>query len=231
MTIEYGTQTIEFEIQKSQKAKNSYITVERDTGVLVKAPETLSNEEIKVLVKSKAKWILSKLKQLGSSVDYGEIKTGSRLFYLGKSYYVGLLPQDIDTVEVTFIHSKFKIYIPFEVDQDRLKGAIELFYKNKAQEKITKLLKKHSDIMKLYPTDINFKKSKTKWGSCSEQNKITFNPELIKLSSSLIEYAIVHELAHIKYKNHSKDFWDLVKKYMADYLKKEESLRAFERKV
>ncbi len=49
----------------------------------------------------------------------------------------------------------------------------------------------------------------------------------MKLATSLIKYVVVHELAHIQYKNHSKDFWNLVKKYMNDYLKKEEILRSF----
>jgi len=231
MNIKYGTQIIEFEVQRSNKATNTYITVERDTGVLVKAPTTLSEEDIKALVKSKAKWIIQKLEEVGSEVKYGELITGSRLFYLGKSYYVEIIPQDRGDIEIKFIHSKFLIYAPVEVDQVKLNYAVDTFYKKKAKDKITKLTKKHSDIMKLFPEHISFRKSKTKWGSCSERNRISFNPELMKLFSSLIEYAVVHELAHIAYKNHSKEFWGLVKKYMSDYQDKEEKLRKFEKKL
>ena len=85
--------------------------------------------------------------------------------------------------------------------------------------------------MKLFPEYVGFRKSKTKWGSCSERNRITFNPEIMKLSSSLIEYIVIHELAHIAYKNHSKEFWILVKKFMSDYVKKEEELKVFEKKI
>ena len=53
----------------------------------------------------------------------------------------------------------------------------------------------------------------------------------MKLSSSLIKYVVIHELAHIQYKNHSKDFWNLVKKNMSDYQKKEDILRGFEKKL
>ena len=231
MNIKYGTQTIEFEVQRSDKAKNTYITVERDTGVLIKAPYSVSNEEIKSLVKSKASWIVSKFEEIGEIVDYGKIMTGSRLFYLGKSYYINLISEDREDIKVVFIHSKFKIYTPLKVNQSELNNAIDLFYRSKAEEKITKLIKKYSDLMKLFPEYVGFRKSKTKWGSCSEKNRISFNPELLKLSSSLIEYAVVHELSHIAYKNHSKDFWALVKKYISDYIKKEESLRVFEKKL
>jgi len=231
MKVEYGTQTIEFEVQRSKKAQNTYITVKRDSGVLVKAPEYISDNEIQSLVRSKAKWILQKLEEVGSEIDYGEILTGSRLFYMGKSYYVELIQDNRQNIEVSFIHSKFKIYTPSQVNQMELNVAIDRFYREKAEEKITKLIRKYSNIMKLYPEYIGFRKSKTKWGSCSEQNRITFNPEVMKLSSSLIEYVVIHELAHIAYKNHSKKFWNLVKKYMSDYRSKEEMLLQFEKKL
>ena len=231
MKIKYGTQTIEFEVQKSKKANNTYITVDRESGVLVKVPNHLSDIEIQALVKVKSKWIMLKLEELGNVVDYGKVITGSRLYYLGKSYYVELISEERKDIEVVFSHSSFKIYTPLEIDQIKINEAIDSFYKIKSEIKIKKLVKKYSDIMKLFPEYVSFKKSKTKWGSCSERNRISFNPEIMKLSSSLIEYAVVHELAHIAYKNHSKEFWSLVKKFMSNYLKKEEELRVFEKKL
>jgi len=231
MTVSYGTREIEFEVIRSESAENSYITVERDIGVIIKAPCDISNVEIKKLVKKKAKWIVSKLEEIGQAVDYGEVVTGSRIFYLGKSYYVEVTEEDRSEIEIQFLHSKFKIFIPMGTGQRELSEAIDCFYKQRAEDKIIKLVKKYSDIMKLFPQHVGFRKSKTKWGSCSERDRLTFNPEIIKLSSSLIEYAVIHELSHIAFKSHSKDFWALVKKYMSDYLKKEEKLRVFEKKL
>ena len=64
-TINYGTQTIEFEIQRAKSCKNTYISVERDVGVVVKTNSEISIEDIKVLVKSKAKWIIKKFEEIG----------------------------------------------------------------------------------------------------------------------------------------------------------------------
>jgi hypothetical protein len=231
-SISYGTQTIVFEVQRGTKSKNTYITVERDKGVVVKTPENLSNEEINRFVKKKAAWIVKKLEALGSSNEYGEVRTGSRLFYLGKSYYVELIQEEIhEYIDVKFIHSKFKIYIPPQVDQIKINESIEHFYRQRAQEKITTLVSKWSKLMNLLPEHIGFKKSNTKWGSCSERNRLTFNPEVMKLSSSLIEYVVVHEMAHIAYKNHSKEFWSEIKKYISDYSSKEEELKVFEKRL
>jgi len=61
--------------------------------------------------------------------------------------------------------------------------------------------------------------------------KKRFNYHLVKLSSSLIEYVVIHELAHITFKNHSKDFWKLVYKHLVDYKVKEEKIRVFEKLI
>ena len=136
-SIDYGTQTIEFEVQRRKACKNTYITVERDIGVVVKTNVDISIEELKTLVKSKAKWILKKFEEIGQSIDYGRIVTGSRLFYMGKSYYIELLKEDRIDYKIEFIHSKFIIKTPPNAEQKNLNEIIEEFYKQKAQEKIT----------------------------------------------------------------------------------------------
>ena len=229
--IQYGTRTIKFEVERNNRLKHTYITVERDCPVLVRANDAIDNNEIKKLVRKKAAWICSKLEELGQSPAQNAIITGSRLYYLGKSYYVELIKEEREGVIIDFISSKFKIHTPLAVDQKEISESIEIFYLEKAYEKIKKLVLKWSNKMELSPAHIDFKLSNTKWGSCNHKNQITFNPELMKLSSSLIEYAVVHELAHIAYKNHSKEFWGLIKKYLSGYQHCEEQLKAFEKKI
>ena len=69
----------------------------------------------------------------------------------------------------------------------------------------------------LVPNKITIKKIKYAWGSCSNKKNITINLELIKYSEQAIRYVILHEFCHIKYMNHSRDFWNLVEKYIPDY--------------
>jgi len=71
--------------------------------------------------------------------------------------------------------------------------------------------------------------NKTRWGSCSAKNTISLNYYLAKLPESLIEYVVVHELAHIKEKNHSAKFWNLVEKYLPDVKKRRKLLREYEK--
>ena len=94
---------------------------------------------------------------------------------------------------------------------------IEKFYKKNAIEYITPMVEIYSKLMDLYPKQLKFRKNKSRWGSCSMQNNINLNTELIKQDIKFIEYVVVHELAHIRHKNHQKEFWELVGEFMPDF--------------
>ena len=89
------------------------------------------------------------------------------------------------------------------------------------KEEFKKIIEKNAnELIKetgLKPNKITIKQIKYAWGSCSSKKNITLNLELIKYSQEAIRYVILHELCHIKYMNHSKDFWNLVEKYMPNY--------------
>lgn len=77
----------------------------------------------------------------------------------------------------------------------------------------------------LIPRKIRIRDIKYAWGSCSNNKNITINKKLISYSELAIRYVILHELCHLKYMNHSKDFWDLVQKYMPEYKKAKAELK------
>jgi predicted metal-dependent hydrolase len=227
-SVAYGTQTITYDIVRKPTLKNTYINVDRD-GVLVKTNTATSEEEIEAFIVKKSGWILKHLQSYKTKAQEGEIQTGSRLYYLGKSYYVQLIKEERKGIEICFIHSKFIIKAPVSVTQTALHQAIESFYKAKAAEKIPLLIKRWAEMMQVSPAHISFRKANKRWGSCSPTNRISFNYHLMKLPTSLIEYVIVHELTHICCKNHSPEFWSLVGNFMPDYREKEEKIKGFEK--
>jgi len=103
------------------------------------------------------------------------------------------------------------------------------FYKLKTPEIVMPKLYKYSDFMGLHPSKVSFRFNKTRWGSCSVKDSIIFNYYLAKLPEDIIEYIVIHELAHIRHKNHQKPFWNLVSQYCPDYKEKIKRLRALEK--
>lgn len=92
-----------------------------------------------------------------------------------------------------------------------------LYTKEEFKEIVEKYVNELVKQTGLVPNKITIKQIKYAWGSCSNKKNITINLELIKYSEQAIRYVILHEFCHIKYMNHSKDFWNLVEKYMPDY--------------
>ena len=92
-----------------------------------------------------------------------------------------------------------------------------LYTKEEFKKIIEKNVNELVQLTGLKPNKITIKQIKYAWGSCSSKKNITLNLELIKYSQEAIRYVILHELCHIKYMNHSKNFWNLVEKYMPNY--------------
>lgn len=104
---------------------------------------------------------------------------------------------------------------------------VDLFYKARALEIMPELVDKNALRMQLYPSALKFRKNKTRFGSCSAKNSISLNILLMKYPLEVIEYVVIHELAHIKHKNHSRKFWSLVEEYCPDYKRLDKMLKLF----
>ena len=104
---------------------------------------------------------------------------------------------------------------------------IDSFYKKEILKYLPDLVQEYSIKMNLIPTSISYRKNKRTWGSCNYKNGLNFNILLMKFPIELMEYVIIHELAHIQHKNHSKNFWDLVESYCPDYKKREKIFKSF----
>lgn len=216
-SVQYGNKTIAYSIIENEGLKSHYISVEKEVGVILKG-KAISIEQADKLILRKAKWILDKL-ELVSSINDGEIVTGSRIQYLGRKYYIEvIIENNSHTIEIDFTESKFKIILPNHLNtQENLRQAVENYYRLKAQEKIEPILRKKSKTIGLQYKTVKFMKLEKRWGSCTPSNTIIINFHAIKLPFSLIEYLVVHELVHTKIKSHSKEFWAELSKHISNW--------------
>lgn len=104
---------------------------------------------------------------------------------------------------------------------------LDSFYKKEILKYLPNLVDEYAKKMNLFPTSIKYRKNKRTWGSCNYKNGLNFNILLMKFPIELMEYVVIHELAHIKHKNHSKKFWDLVEEFCPDYKQREKIFKSF----
>ncbi len=96
--------------------------------------------------------------------------------------------------------------------------------RKKAKELIPEKVDFYSQLMGVKPVSIRITSAKTRYGSCSSKNTLNFSLYLMDKDERFIDYVVVHELAHIKHHNHSRQFYEFVEKFMPDY-KEREKLR------
>lgn len=99
--------------------------------------------------------------------------------------------------------------------------------KKEALNYMTNLTIKYAQIMELKPTNIKITSAKKRWGSCSGKNSICYTYNVMMLPEKCREYIVVHELAHIKEKNHSSKFYKIIEKYMPEYRSVEKELAKY----
>jgi len=230
-SIHYGTEKIVFTLIRKAKLKNTYIQI-TPKGVLVKTNQTMSLKEIYSILNNKASWISKKLKFI-STLPVSQDNTKERKFYyMGKRYDRDIITdKEAPKITVSFKNYKFIIHTPKHYKAIDIENAMEIFYKQKAKEKILALSQKWALKMGVTPTHIGFRYATYRWGSCNSKHRISFNYHLIKLPSSLIEYVVVHELSHIKHHNHSRHFWSFLHTHLPDYKDREKKIRLLESKI
>ena len=97
--------------------------------------------------------------------------------------------------------------------------------KQEAKKVLTEKTNFYADLMGLYPSYIKITSSMRRFGSCTQKNGICYSYRLMLYPEKAVDYVVVHELCHLKHRNHQKSFYDLVKKYMPDYKERDKLLK------
>ncbi|RHV64608.1 M48 family peptidase [Clostridium sp. OM02-18AC] len=97
----------------------------------------------------------------------------------------------------------------------------------KIQLKIGKRVRHYCEVMGVTVGRVTVKNQKTRWGSCSAKGNVNFNYQLAFMPEELLDYVVIHELAHRRHMDHSREFWAEVEKYCPDYKKRREELKNY----
>lgn len=191
------------------KRKTLSLKINSNAELIVRAPNRLSVKKIEQFIKEKSNWIDKKSTSIqtkkSQKPNYIE---GEKFLYLGSEY-----PLSVNTSHakgLCFDGQMFSLDIGGEKE-------FLAWYKAAFKKVALPRLNYYADLYQLNYQQVRLKMQKTLWGSCSGVNNINLNYLLIMAPMNVIDYVIVHELAHTKIKNHSKDFWQLVESMLPKY--------------
>ena len=227
LSTKYGNKTIEFDLLYRNR-KTLAIQIEPLDNILVISPEGLPEDVIKEKVKSKGKWIIKKIlefKEIGYEPFDREFVNGEAFMYLGRNYSLEILNNpDIKGPKVNLLDGKFYLNTPVK-EHTVMKKAMEKWYRKEAENLINRRVEFYRLIIGKKPNKIRIREQKKRWGSCTSKDNIYFNWRAIMASSNVIDYIIVHELVHLIYRNHSKEFWNKIESILPDYKERQKWLR------
>lgn len=210
------------EIRRRRYLTRLGVSVYPNGKISVSANKTLSQKVILKFLLSKQSWIertVGDIEKFRKKYPPKTFSTGEKYPFLGKEYELSLV--EGKRFKIQFVDQKLELSLPrnpdllSSSDREKFFQIMKKSYKEVAKKIITARVEVYSQKMKLYPTGLGFRSQKTIWGSCSAANKISLNCKLIVAPMEVIDYVVVHELAHIRHKNHSKRFWGHVDKYVS----------------
>jgi predicted metal-dependent hydrolase len=225
--IQYGTRTIPYYIIKSNHIKTSEIIVDADK-VTIRTPLDKDLSEIKKILLDKAGWILKKQKEYKEAVPQlikPTFKEDSTLPYLGRNYPLRILKKQKDN-NIELVDGKFVVGIKSSKNDSKIiKKWYEKWLMENSYHTFNDKLEEYSQILGVKTTEIAIKNLKNRWGSLTKNGVINLNVNLIKAPEDVIDYIILHELCHLKIKEHSHHYWSLIYKHMPNYQQKIEWLK------
>lgn len=211
--------TIEYTLVR-KRIKNVYIQI-KDGKVIVKAPYSISKNKIDELILQKRDWISKKVLKSPTerkidtidknyiyilnnkiNIKYQKHSKSNIIVNLDENTCIVMLPQ-------SFVNSKENVA--------KINKKIDNELKKLANKYIMNAMEKYIALTGLTPCEIKIRKFKSIWGNCSSKKVIKINQNLIHYGIEQIEYVCLHEITHLKYMNHQKEFWNFVKKYMPNY--------------
>lgn len=229
LQFKYGTTDIAFNVVFKNR-RTMEIAVEPPDIITVTAPDNTSEDIIIDKVKGKTDWIMKKLLTF-RNMEYRHINrefvNGESFMYLGRNYSLQIyIDENLNKPEVKLLHSKFYVISPAK-DESIIRKAMEEWYRKKAKEKVEERIKYYEHYLNKKPADFKVKEQRKRWASCTSKDALLFNWRCVMAKSDVLDYIVVHEMCHMLYKNHSKEFWELVASILPDYEVRKEWLKNY----
>ena len=199
-------------LYRSKKAKNINISIRPFKGVRVAVPRLASFRQAKQFVVLRKHWIEKHAAQMKQFEDRQTVFNWDTQFNT-KYRTLNLIKSKIDVISYNYTENQIVVQIPESESilnsdvQDFIVNAIEKTYRLEAKAYLPNRVEKLAKTYDLVYKKVKINNAKTRWGSCSSENNINLSLQLMRLPDYLIDYVILHELAHTKVKNHSTQFW------------------------
>ncbi|OPY72852.1 MAG: hypothetical protein A4E62_00735 [Syntrophorhabdus sp. PtaU1.Bin002] len=213
---------LDFEVRRSARRKTSELTVDRTGELVLHAPESASTDELYRWAESKLVWVHRKLitkeAQAGKTVILNVV-SGETIAYLGRNYRLKL----VDRQDVPLkLHGEW--FCLKKTEQQKASVLFRDWYRTSGTRWVEKRIATWTRKIGVVPQKIGVGDLGFRWGSCGRTGALRFNWRLFSLPVKLIDYVIVHEMAHLQERNHTPEFWRILDRVLPDWRQRKDEL-------
>ena len=212
--IDLDGRTVSFTLKRSPRAKYVRFEIKRDTGLTVVITKSYDKKLLPDLLHKRRRWILKNLGALESAPPsaprYG-IRDGDIVSYLGRQLRVVIERKRVGVNTVRF--ESERLIASLRSDGESAGKVLEGWYRTRAMEFIGRKAELVSARLGTTYNRLTIRGQRTRWGSCSHKGNLSFNWKLMMVPEDVIDYVVIHEMAHLKEMNHTKRFWKLVERH------------------
>jgi predicted metal-dependent hydrolase len=218
-SVQFGSQRIDFHLIFEHHDRFR-VTVQPDLTVTVDVPHGKGLDQVLEKVKTKAPWIMRQLRffeQFLPRMPEKRYVSGETIRYLGRQYRLKVTPESKSKVKLS---GPYLIVKANRWENPVVKSAVNDWYKERAIAIFRDRLRLCTEVTRRYGIDtanINIRRMKGRWGSCSASRAILLNTELVKAPVHCIDYVIMHELCHFRFRKHCEQFYRFLGKLMPDW--------------
>lgn len=196
-----------YTLKRSHKRRSIGLRID-DRGLVVNMPKLATEHWLNEVLQLRASWLLEKLDKRSAHKPQCW-QDGQTIPYLG------------NTLMLRAEHVARPIHQgdQLRVQADAIEQQVAVWYRQQAMQLFAARVAHYAAVLGVTPAALGLSTARTLWGCCNSRGQIRLNVKLIQLPESLIDYVVVHELAHLRQMNHSAAFWLVVKSVCPDYVR------------
>ncbi len=215
-------ENLEFEIRRSPRRKTLGLTVDRAGELVVHCPEMASENELRKWVEQKLLWVHQKLllkEEHNRGLHRIEVVSGETIAYLGRNYRIRIVKD-----QAAPLHFDGQWFSLREKNRQDAPKHFQAWYKSTGLDWLRERVRFWESKVGISGSKIDVADLKFRWGSCSKNGVLHFNWRLLQLPVFLVDYVVVHELAHLQENNHTPEFWRILGRVLPDWKNRKEDL-------
>lgn len=223
-SIELAGKPVTYTLKRSGKRRSIGLRID-DRGLTVSMPLRASEKWLHSVLNEKAAWVVEKLGSWQTRKPAAALWIdGEKLAFRGETFTLRVIPSLFNSPP-QLRGEQLLLHITDTCDTARIEKLVTQWYRREAERVFAECVAHYAPLMQVAPQQIRLSSARTQWGSCTSRGVVRLNWQLVKMPLHLIDYVVVHELAHLVEMNHSAAFWRVVAGACPDYAQCRAELR------